>query len=112
GGSRVLSVGPESTVALMAGATVAPLAGGDPARAVALSSALALVVAGWCLVARMVRLGVASDLLSTPLLVGYLAGGAVLMVVGQLGKMTGTSFEGDTSSRRSAVSSASRPTPT
>ena len=95
GGSRVLSVGPESTVALMAGATVAPLAGGDPARAVALSSALALVVAGWCLVARMVRLGVASDLLSTPLLVGYLAGGAVLMVVGQLGRLTGTTVSGE-----------------
>ena len=52
GGSRVLSVGPESTVALMAGAAVAPLTGGDPARAVALTSALALVVAGWCLIAR------------------------------------------------------------
>jgi len=95
GGSRVLSVGPESTITIMAGATVAPLAGGDPARAVALSSALALVVAGWCLVARMVRLGVASDLLSTPLLVGYLAGGAVLMVVGQLGRLTGTTVSGE-----------------
>ena len=95
GGSRVLSVGPESTVALMAGATVAPLAGGDPARAVALTSALAFVVAGWCLIARIVRLGVASDLLSTPLLVGYLAGGAVLMVVGQLGRLTGTEVSGE-----------------
>jgi sulfate permease, SulP family len=91
----VLSVGPESTVALMAGATVAPLAGGDPARAVALTSALALVVAGWCLIARIVRLGVATDLLSTPLLVGYLAGAAVLMVVGQLGRLTGTKVSGD-----------------
>jgi SulP family sulfate permease len=95
GGSRVLSVGPESTVALMAGATVAPLTGGDPARAVALTSALALVVAGWCLIARIVRLGVATDLLSTPLLVGYLAGGAVLMVVGQLGRLTGTKVSGE-----------------
>ena len=95
GGSRVLSVGPESTVALMAGATVAPLAGGDPARAVALTAALAFVVAGWCLIARIVRLGVASVLLSTPLLVGYLAGGAVLMVVGQLGRLTGTEVSGE-----------------
>jgi SulP family sulfate permease len=95
GGSGVLSVGPESTVALMAGATVAPLAGGDPARALALTSALALVVAGWCLIARIVRLGVATDLLSTPLLVGYLAGAAVLMVVGQLGRLTGTTVSGE-----------------
>lgn len=96
GGSRVLSVGPESTVALLAGATVAPLAGGDPARAVVLSSALCLVVAGWCLLARVLRLGIVANLLSQPLLVGYLAGGAVLMVVGQLGRITGTSVEGET----------------
>ncbi|MFZ0159931.1 MAG: SulP family inorganic anion transporter, partial [Kineosporiaceae bacterium] len=92
----VLSVGPESTVALLAGATVAPLAHGDAARAATLTSALCLVVAGWCLIARMARLGVIADLLSQPLLVGYLAGGAVLMVVGQLGRVTGTSVDGDT----------------
>lgn len=96
GGSRVLSVGPESTVALLAGATVAPMAGGDPARAAVLSSALCLVVAGWCLLARLFRLGIIADLLSQPLLVGYLAGGAVLMVVGQLGRITGTEVEGET----------------
>ncbi len=94
GGSRVLSCGPESTVALMAGAAVAPLAAGDPNRAMVLAAALSLVVAGWCLIARILRLGVAADLLSTPLLVGYLAGGAVLMVVGQLGRLTGTTVEG------------------
>ena len=95
GSSRVLSIGPESTIALMAGATVAPLAGGDPDRAVALAAALSLTVGGWCLVGRVLRLGVISDLLSQPLLVGYLAGAAVLMIVGQLGKMTGTSVDGD-----------------
>ena len=95
GSSRVLSVGPESTIALMAGTAIAPLAGGDPDRAVALAAALSLIVGGWCLVGRLARLGVISDLLSQPLLVGYLAGAAVLMVVGQLGKMTGTTVEGD-----------------
>ena len=95
GSSRVLSVGPESTVALMAAATVAPLAHGDAARAAALTSGLCLVVAGWCLVARLARLGVVADLLSQPLLVGYLAGGAVLMVVGQLGRITRTAVEGE-----------------
>jgi len=95
GGSRVLSVGPESTVALMAGTAVAPLAAGDPQRAMALAAALSLIVAIWCFIARMARLGVIADLLSQPLLVGYLAGGAVLMVVGQLGKMTGTRVSGE-----------------
>jgi SulP family sulfate permease len=95
GGSRVLSAGPESTIALMAGAAIAPLAGGDPQRALSLSAALCLVVAGWCLIARVLRAGIVVELLSQPLLVGYLAGGAVLMIVGQLGKVTGTKVSGE-----------------
>ncbi len=95
GSSRVLSVGPESTIALMSAAAVAPLAGGDPNRALALAGGLCLVVAGWSLVARMLRAGVIADLLSQPLLVGYLAGSAVLMIVGQLGKLTGTKVRGE-----------------
>jgi len=95
GSSRILSSGPESTVALMTGVAIAPLAAGNPERAVSLSAALALIVAGWCLVARVLRAGLIAELLSTPLLVGYLAGGAVLMIVGQLGKVTGTSVEGE-----------------
>lgn len=95
GSSPVLSIGPESTIALMAGAAIAPLAGGNPDRAIALAAALSLVVGGWCLVGRVLRLGVISDLLSQPLLVGYLAGAAVLMIVGQLGKLTGTTVDGD-----------------
>ena len=95
GSSRVLSVGPEATIALMTGTAIAPLAGGDPDRVVALAAALSLIVGGWCLVGRLARLGVIADLLSQPLLVGYLAGAAVLMIVGQVGKMTGTTVEGD-----------------
>lgn len=95
GSSRILSSGPESTIALMTGVAIAPLAAGNPERAVSLSAALALIVAGWALLARLLRAGIIAELLSTPLLVGYLAGGAVLMVVGQLGKVTGTSVDGD-----------------
>ncbi len=96
GSSRILSSGPESTIALMTGVAIAPLAAQNPERAVALSATLALIVAGWSLLARLLRAGIIAELLSTPLLVGYLAGGAVLMIVGQLGKVTGTSFAGDT----------------
>jgi sulfate permease, SulP family len=94
GSSRILSSGPESTVALMTGVAIAPLAAHNPDRAVALSATLALIVAGWCVLARLLRAGIIADLLSTPLLAGYLAGSAVLMVVSQLDKVTGTSFEG------------------
>ncbi len=94
GSSRVLSVGPESTIALMSGMAIAKMTT-DPAKVIQLSALLALLVGGWCLVARAFRLGVIADLLSQPLLVGYLAGAAVLMVVGQLGKITGTKVSGD-----------------
>lgn len=95
GGSRVLSVGPESTIALMAGLSVAGLAGGDPSRIIELSAALSLIVAAWCFVGRALRLGVIADLLSQPLLVGYLAGAAALMIAGQLGKLTRTDVDGE-----------------
>jgi sulfate permease, SulP family len=96
GSSRHLSVGPESTTALMTAAVVAPLAGGDPARYAALAGALAVVVGLLALVAFAARLGFVADLLSKPVLVGYMAGVAVTMIVGQLGKLTGVPVDGET----------------
>lgn len=93
GSSRVLSVGPESTIALLAGTAIATMSR-DPQRVIALSAAMSILVGLWLLLARLFRLGVLADLLSQPLLVGYLAGAAVLMVVGQLGKLTGTDVAG------------------
>jgi high affinity sulfate transporter 1 len=95
GSSRQLSVGPESTTALMTAVAVAPLAGGDPARYAALAAALALLVGGLCLLARAARLGFLADLLSRPVLVGYMAGIAVLMIVSQLDNITGVPVSGD-----------------
>ena len=94
GSSRQLSVGPESTTALMTAAVVAPLAAGDPARYAALAAALAIVVGFLSVAAWATRLGFVSDLLSQPILVGYLAGVAVIMIVGQLGKVMGVPVEG------------------
>jgi high affinity sulfate transporter 1 len=95
GSSRQLSVGPESTTALMTAVAVAPLAAGDPARYGALAAGLAVVVGVVCLVARLAKAGVLADLLSKPVLVGYLTGVAVIMIVSQLGKLTGVQVEGD-----------------
>ena len=96
GSSRQLSVGPESTTALMTAVAVAPLAGGDPERYAGLAAAMAVIVGGLCLVARLARLGFLADLLSKPVLVGYMAGIAVLMIVSQLEKVTGVPVSGDT----------------
>ncbi|MGW5342585.1 SulP family inorganic anion transporter [Streptomyces sp. NPDC004050] len=94
GSSRLLSVGPESTTALMTAVAVAPLAAGDPARYAALAAALAVVVGLLCTVAWAVRLGFLADLLSRPVLVGYMAGVACIMIVDQLPKLTGVSSSG------------------
>ncbi|GAA4712369.1 SulP family inorganic anion transporter [Phytohabitans rumicis] len=96
GSSRQLSVGPESTTALMTATAVAPLAAGDPGRYAALAATLAVVVGVLCLIAYAVRLGFLADLLSRPILVGYMAGVALIMISGQLGKLTGVPVEGDT----------------
>jgi SulP family sulfate permease len=96
GSSPQLSVGPESTTALMTAAALAGLAQGQPSRYAALAAALAGLVAVICLVARLARLGFLADLLSRPVLVGYMAGVAVLMVLSQLGRMTGLTVEGET----------------
>ena len=95
GSSRQLSIGPESTTALMTAVAVAPLAGGDPGRYAALAAALAVLVGALCLAAWAVRLGFVADLLSKPILVGYLAGVALVMMVGQLSKLTGVPVSGD-----------------
>ncbi|MGW2615689.1 SulP family inorganic anion transporter [Streptomyces sp. NPDC001500] len=94
GSSRLLSVGPESTTALMTATVVAPLAAGDSGRYAALAAALAITVGLLCLVARAVRLGFLADLLSRPVLIGYLAGVALIMMVDQLPKLTGVRTTG------------------
>ena len=94
GTSRKLSVGPESASALLAGAAVASLAGGGtPAERAAVAAALALAVGVLALLAWAARLGFLADLLSRPVLVGYMAGVALIMVVSQLPNLTGVRSE-------------------
>ncbi|APA98726.1 SulP family inorganic anion transporter [Nocardia seriolae] len=95
GTSRRLSVGPESTTALMTAVALAPLASGDPARYAALAAALALLVGVGGVVGAVARLGLLADLLSKPVLVGYLAGTAGIMIVGQLGHVTRVPVAGE-----------------
>jgi len=89
GTSRQLSVGPEAGVSVMVAAAVGPLAAGDPARWMALSAGLAVLVGLICVVSWAARLGFVADLLSRPILLGYMAGVALIMVSSQLGSITG-----------------------
>lgn len=96
GTSRLLSMGPESTTAILTAATLGPLAGGDPLRYASLAAALALMVGLIALVAWILRAGILADLLSRPVLVGYMAGIAVIMLMSQIDDLTGVDTTGET----------------
>jgi SulP family sulfate permease len=95
GSSRQLSVGPESSTALMTAAAVTVLIAGDQQRYAETAAALALAVGAVCLICWVARLGFLANLLSHPVLIGYMAGIAGLMIVSQLGKVSGIAVEGD-----------------
>ncbi len=97
GSSRQLSAGPESTTALMTAAGVGALVGARGSdRYADVAALLALAVGIVVLVGWVARLGFLANLLSQPVLTGYLSGIAVLMIVSQLGKVTRLPVEGDT----------------
>jgi SulP family sulfate permease len=95
GTSKQVSMGPEPTAAIMTAAAVAPLAGGDAARYAALAALLALLVGVVSLLGRVARLGFITDLLSKPVLVGYIFGAALITIGSQLGKIFGITLESD-----------------
>ena len=95
GSSRQLSVGPESTTALMTAAVLAPMAAGDSVRYGMLAATLAVLVGAICLIGALARLGFLANMLSRPVLVGYMTGIAILMIASQLGKITGAPVSGD-----------------
>jgi high affinity sulfate transporter 1 len=96
GPSPRLVLGPDSSLGPMIAAAILPLAVGSADKAIALAGALALLVGLICVVAAATRLGFVADLLSKPVRVGYLAGLAVTIIVGQLPKLFGYSIDADT----------------
>lgn len=90
GSSPRVVVGPEGTVALLIATAVAPLAAGSAEYAV-LASMLAVLVGLVFFAARLVRLGWIADYFSQAVLVGYITGVAILLMLGQLGKLVGLS---------------------
>ena len=95
GTSKQVIMGPEATSAIMTATAVAPLAGGDAVRYAALAALLALLVGVVALLARVAKLGFITDLLSKPVLVGYIFGATLIVIGSQLGKMFGIKLESD-----------------
>lgn len=64
--------------------------GQSPSEYASYAAALAVIVGMVCLTAGVLKLGFLANLLSKPVLVGYLAGIALVMIGSQLGRVTGS----------------------
>lgn len=93
--SRHVIAGPDAAIGLLAGTAILPLAGGDPVRTAILAAELALLSGVVLLLAAKLHLGAIADLLSRPVLIGYLNGASLILVSTQLGKLFGIKLEGE-----------------
>jgi len=94
GPSRILVMGPDSSLAAVILAVVLPLSGGDPLHAITLASMMAVVSGTVCILAGLTRLGFVIELLSKPIRYGYMNGIALTVLLSQLPKMFGFSVDG------------------
>ena len=93
GPSRILVLGPDSSLAPLILAVVLPLSGGDPVRAVAIAGMMAIVSGVLCVAAGLVRLGFITELLSKPIRYGYMNGIALTVLLSQIPKLLGFSVD-------------------
>lgn len=89
GPSRILVIAPDSALAAVILAVVLPLSGGDPARAVSLAGAMAIVTGLACTFAGIAKLGFVTELLSKPIRYGYMNGIALTVLLSQLPALMG-----------------------
>ncbi|QIG52692.1 sulfate permease [Nordella sp. HKS 07] len=95
GPSRILVLGPDSSLAPIILAVVLAQSAGDPQRAVALGATMAVVSGIVCIMAGVARLGFVTELLSKPIRYGYMNGIALTVLISQLPKLLGFSIESD-----------------
>jgi high affinity sulfate transporter 1 len=95
GPSRVLVLGPDSSLVALVLGVVLPLSAGDPQRAIALAGMMALVSGGLCILAGVARLGFVTELLSKPIRYGYMNGIALTVFISQLPALFGFSAGGE-----------------
>ena len=95
GPSRIFVLGPDSSLAAVILAVVLPLSGGDPMRAVAVASMMAVVSGLACILVGLLRLGFVTELLSKPIRYGYMNGIALTVLINQTPKLFGFSIKSD-----------------
>jgi high affinity sulfate transporter 1 len=92
GPSRILVLGPDSSLAAVILGVVLPLSAGDPQRAVALAGMMAVASGVVCILVGAMRLGFITELLSKPIRYGYMNGIALTVLISQLPKLFGFSI--------------------
>jgi high affinity sulfate transporter 1 len=95
GPSKILVLGPDSSLVALILAVVLPLSGGDPVRAIALASAMAVVSGTVCILAGVLKLGFITELLSKPIRYGYMNGIALTVLISQTPKLFGFKISSD-----------------
>lgn len=95
GPSRLLVLGPDSSLAALILAVVLPLSAGDPQRAVTLAGMMALVSGAVCMLVGIARLGFITELLSKPIRYGYMNGIALTVIISQLPALFGFTIDAD-----------------
>src|SRR5215211_581276 len=95
GPSRILVLGPDSSLAPLIAAAILPLAAGSEEQAVALAAMLAILSGGLCVLAGLARFGFIADLLSNPVRYGYMNGIALTVLLSQLPKLFGFSTDAE-----------------
>ena len=95
GPSRILVLGPDSSLAPLIAAAILPLAAGSESEAVALAGILAIFSGLLCVIAGLARFGFIADLLSKPVRFGYMNGIALTVLLSQLPKLLGFSVDAE-----------------
>jgi high affinity sulfate transporter 1 len=95
GPSRILVLGPDSSLAAVILSVVLPLSAGDPQRAIAVGGLMAIVSGAVCIAAGLGRLGFITELLSKPIRYGYMNGIALTVMLSQIPKLLGFSVKAE-----------------
>src|SRR5262245_493376 len=98
--TRHVIAGPDAAVAILVGAAVGPFSRGDTGQVVVLSTWLALLVAATLLSAALLQLGGVAELLSSPVMFGFMNGVAAVIIVSQIGKLCGIALVQDNTLQR------------
>jgi high affinity sulfate transporter 1 len=93
GPSRQLMVGPDTATTIMLASTLVQLGVTGADQRVTMAAALALLTGILCVIAGLARFGFIANFLSRPILIGFLAGVALSLLVGQIGRLTQVSIE-------------------